>query len=84
MARVLPVEDDQAVRSASEFALRRQAHLVSAAPTGEEGLVLVGEAAPDIVVPDVVPRLRLKVEDVPSSPVLVRTARGFGYRFGPL
>lgn len=29
-------------------------------------------------------RLRTKIEDVPGSPVYVRTARGFGYRFGPL
>jgi DNA-binding response OmpR family regulator len=31
-----------------------------------------------------VQRLRLKIEDVPSAPVFVRTVRGFGYRFGPL
>ncbi|HVV13083.1 response regulator transcription factor [Amycolatopsis sp.] len=31
-----------------------------------------------------VQRLRAKIEDVPASPVYVRTVRGFGYRFGPL
>ncbi len=31
-----------------------------------------------------VQRLRAKIEDVPASPVLVQTVRGFGYRLGPL
>jgi DNA-binding response OmpR family regulator len=31
-----------------------------------------------------VQRLRLKVEDTPSTPVYVQTVRGFGYRFGPV
>ncbi|WP_285774178.1 response regulator transcription factor [Microtetraspora sp. NBRC 13810] len=31
-----------------------------------------------------VQRLRTKIEDVPSKPRYVQTARGFGYRFGPL
>jgi two-component system, OmpR family, response regulator MtrA len=31
-----------------------------------------------------VQRLRTKIEDVPGSPVYIRTVRGFGYRFGPL
>jgi len=30
-----------------------------------------------------VQRLRLKIEDVPATPVYVQTVRGFGYRFGP-
>ncbi|MGW5648219.1 response regulator [Saccharopolyspora sp. NPDC003762] len=31
-----------------------------------------------------VQRVRMKIEDVPGSPVYIRTVRGFGYRFGPL
>ena len=31
-----------------------------------------------------VQRLRVKIEDVPGTPVLLQTVRGFGYRFGPL
>ncbi|WP_170991193.1 response regulator transcription factor [Herbidospora galbida] len=31
-----------------------------------------------------VQRLRTKIEDVPAQPRYVQTARGFGYRFGPL
>ncbi|PZG40966.1 DNA-binding response regulator [Spongiactinospora gelatinilytica] len=31
-----------------------------------------------------VQRLRTKIEDVPSKPRYIQTARGFGYRFGPL
>jgi DNA-binding response OmpR family regulator len=31
-----------------------------------------------------VQRLRAKIEDNPSTPVYIRTVRGFGYRFGPL
>jgi len=31
-----------------------------------------------------VQRLRSKVEDTPSTPAYIQTARGFGYRFGPL
>ncbi|WP_088283608.1 response regulator transcription factor [Kineosporia sp. A_224] len=30
-----------------------------------------------------VQRLRAKIEDVPSAPLLLHTVRGFGYRFGP-
>jgi len=30
-----------------------------------------------------VQRLRAKIEDVPADPQLLRTVRGFGYRFGP-
>jgi DNA-binding response OmpR family regulator len=30
-----------------------------------------------------VQRLRAKIEDVPAEPQLLRTVRGFGYRFGP-
>ncbi|WP_158578672.1 response regulator transcription factor [Spongiactinospora rosea] len=31
-----------------------------------------------------VQRLRTKIEDVPAKPRYIQTARGFGYRFGPL
>ncbi|NJC71977.1 response regulator transcription factor [Planosporangium thailandense] len=31
-----------------------------------------------------VQRLRMKIEDTPSTPSYVQTVRGFGYRFGPV
>jgi DNA-binding response OmpR family regulator len=82
VARVLLIEDDQAVRNALEFALRRQGHHVSAAPTGEEGLVLVGEVVPDIVVLDVMLpgidgfEVCRRVRAMGDVPVVMLTARG--------
>jgi DNA-binding response OmpR family regulator len=52
MPRVLLIEDDRAVRDGLEFALRRHGHTVECASTGEEGLVRLRAATPDIVVLD--------------------------------
>ncbi|HEX6347368.1 response regulator transcription factor [Umezawaea sp.] len=82
MARVLLIEDDQAVRNALGFALRRQGHQVSAAATGEEGLVLVREAVPDIVVLDLMLpgvdgfEVCRRVRAMGDVPVVMLTARG--------
>ena len=53
MSRVLLIEDDRAVRDGLQLALSRQGHVVDAVETGEEGLALLREVAPDIVVLDV-------------------------------
>ncbi|HWO61729.1 MAG TPA: response regulator transcription factor [Umezawaea sp.] len=82
MARVLLIEDDQAVRNALEFALRRHGHQVSAAASGEDGLVLVREEVPDIVVLDVMLpgvdgfEVCRRVRAMGEVPVVMLTARG--------
>lgn len=79
---MLLIEDDQAVRNALGFALRRQGHQVSAAATGEEGLVLVREAVPDIVVLDLMLpgvdgfEVCRRVRAMGDVPVVMLTARG--------
>ncbi|MBB4682846.1 response regulator transcription factor [Amycolatopsis jiangsuensis] len=52
MAVVLVVEDDAAVREGLELALRRQQHTVRTAASGEDGMALLREQAPEIVVLD--------------------------------
>ncbi|MFD9739709.1 response regulator [Umezawaea sp. NPDC059074] len=82
MARVLVIEDDRSVRNALEFALRRQGHHVSAAATGEEGVALVRDAAPDIVVLDLMLpgidgfEVCRRVRAMGDVPVVMLTARG--------
>ncbi|MCS7477539.1 response regulator [Umezawaea endophytica] len=82
MARVLLIEDDQAVRSALEFALRRHGHQVSAAASGEDGVALVREEVPDIVVLDVMLpgidgfEVCRRVRAMGEVPVVMLTARG--------
>ncbi|RJQ79330.1 response regulator transcription factor [Amycolatopsis panacis] len=52
MAAVLVVEDDAAVREGLELALRRQQHTVRTAASGEDGVALLREQPPEIVVLD--------------------------------
>ncbi|SDG99977.1 DNA-binding response regulator, OmpR family, contains REC and winged-helix (wHTH) domain [Lentzea fradiae] len=52
MPRVLLIEDDEAVREGLSLALTYQGHTVDAVRTGEEGLELLANAAPDVVVLD--------------------------------
>jgi DNA-binding response OmpR family regulator len=52
MPRVLLIEDDEAVREGLSLALTYQGHTVDAVRTGEEGLELLGNIAPDVVVLD--------------------------------
>jgi len=52
MPRVLLIEDDEAVREGLSLALTYQGHTVDAVRTGEEGLELLGDIAPDVVVLD--------------------------------
>jgi two-component system, OmpR family, response regulator MprA len=80
--RVLVVDDEPAVRSALERALRLQGYEVSLAEDGEQGLAAVQTESPDAVVLDVLmPRLdgiaacrRLRAEG-DRTPVLMLTAR---------
>jgi len=52
VARVLLIEDDTAVRTGLEIGLRRYAHVVSSAVTGEEGLRMLLTATPQLVLLD--------------------------------
>jgi DNA-binding response OmpR family regulator len=52
MPRVLLIEDDEAVREGLSLALTYQGHTVDAVRTGEEGLELLGNVTPDVVVLD--------------------------------
>ncbi|SEQ25323.1 DNA-binding response regulator, OmpR family, contains REC and winged-helix (wHTH) domain [Lentzea xinjiangensis] len=52
MPRVLLIEDDEAVREGLSLALTYQGHTVDAVRTGEEGLELLLDVAPDVVVLD--------------------------------
>ncbi len=82
MQRVLVVDDDPAVTSVLMRGLSYEGFLVDVAGSGEEGLTLARERAPDVVVLDVMmPRIdglevlrRLRSAD-PRLPVLMLTAR---------
>lgn len=52
MARVLLIEDDEAVRAGLRLALSRQGHTVDAVETGERGLDSLRAAPSDVVVLD--------------------------------
>ncbi|MFD4210650.1 response regulator, partial [Micromonospora tulbaghiae] len=53
MPFLLLIEDDDAIRTALELSLSRQGHRVATAATGEDGLELLREQRPDLVVLDV-------------------------------
>jgi CheY-like chemotaxis protein len=54
MARILLIEDDDAVRDIVRLMLVRLGHTIVEARDGEEGLGLVCPAAPDLVITDMV------------------------------
>jgi DNA-binding response OmpR family regulator len=82
MARVLLIEDDQAVRDGLEFALRRQGHSVESAATGEAGLSRLRTGPPDIVVLDLMLpgidgfEVCRRVRAAGTVPVIMLSARG--------
>lgn len=83
-ARILVVEDEEALATLLEYNLQREDFDVTIASDGEEALVKVDESVPDIVILDwMVPkisglevcrRLRLKPETA-NVPVIMLTAR---------
>jgi len=81
MAVVAVVEDDAQVRAALERSLSVAGHTVHSAPTGLEGLSLVVDHRPDVVVldlglPDIDGTELLKmIRAVTDVPVIVATAR---------
>jgi two-component system, OmpR family, alkaline phosphatase synthesis response regulator PhoP len=81
-ASILIVEDEYAVARGVQYALQQEGHQVVVAPSGEEGLKVAGEFAPDLVVLDVrLPGIdgfetlrRLRAAGS-KAPVLMLTAR---------
>ncbi len=53
MPSLLLIEDDDAIRTALELSLTRQGHRVATAASGEDGLKLLREQRPDLIVLDV-------------------------------
>jgi len=52
-ATILIVEDEYAVARGVQYALQQEGYEVTVAPTGEAGLTIAGEIAPDLVILDV-------------------------------
>ncbi|NEE01750.1 response regulator transcription factor [Phytoactinopolyspora halotolerans] len=82
MPRILLVEDDDSVRISLAKALGRYGHEVDAAPTGEQGLRMYRERAPELVVLDLMlPEIDgfevcRRVRAAGNVPVIMLTARG--------
>ena len=58
VAFLLLIEDDEAVRTALEMSLTRQGHRVVTAATGEDGMKMLREQRPDLIVLDLsMPRM---------------------------
>jgi len=82
VAKVLLIEDDQAIRESLEFALRRQGHTMTSAASGEAGLAMVRQAPPDIVILDLMLpgmdgfEVCRRVRAMGDVPVVMLTARG--------
>ncbi|MFH1076499.1 MAG: response regulator [Pseudomonadota bacterium] len=56
--RILVVDDDVHIRRVLEVKLRSRGHIVSFARDGEEGLKLINEQRPDVVITDInMPRM---------------------------
>jgi two-component system phosphate regulon response regulator PhoB len=67
MARILVIEDEPDIRQVLDYNLRLAGHDVVSAPRGHEGLRLVREQRPDLVLLDTATR---------SIPVMMLTAKG--------
>ncbi len=76
------IEDDPRLRRGLELALSRLGYAVRAAGTGEEGLLLLQESKPDLVVLDVVLpgidgfQVCRRIRAAGTTPVIMLTARG--------
>ncbi len=53
MAYILIIDDDEKIRTIFERSLTGQGHVVTCAEEGREGLLLVNEEPPDLVVTDI-------------------------------
>jgi two-component system, OmpR family, alkaline phosphatase synthesis response regulator PhoP len=84
-ASILVIEDDPDIRELISYNLGKDGYTVAQAATGEEGLRLASESAPDIIVLDVmlpgmdgleILRRLKKNPDLLHVPVILSTARG--------
>ncbi|MFD7094283.1 response regulator [Streptomyces xanthophaeus] len=82
MPRILLIEDDPSIREGVGLGLRRRGHEVSAAETGEEGLVLMGSFRPELVLLDLMlpgmngVQVCRRIRDTSEVPIIMLTARG--------
>jgi DNA-binding response OmpR family regulator len=82
MPRVLLIEDDPSVREGIGLGLRRRGHEVRTAPTGEAGLVAIGEFRPDLLLLDLMlpgmngVQVCRRVREAGQLPIIMLTARG--------
>ncbi|NVM57468.1 MAG: sigma-54-dependent Fis family transcriptional regulator [Desulfobacterales bacterium] len=83
MGTILIVDDDAQLRRSFEKLLTGEGHTVQTAPTGEEGIAMVRECVPDMVIMDVglpgmsgLETFRAIRELEPKLPVIVMTAFG--------
>ncbi len=78
---LLLIEDDDAIRTALELSLTRQGHRVATAATGEDGLKLLREQRPDLIVLDVMLpgidgfQVCRRIRRTDQLPIILLTAR---------
>lgn len=53
MARILVIDDEDAVRVAIRHALELEGHIIAEAANGEEALAMVADVRPDITITDI-------------------------------
>jgi len=75
MANILLVDDDPDVTDAGRLVLEREGHTVRTAGSANEGLGAIGEAAPDLLVLDIM------MDSPDDGIVLARRLRKEGHRF---
>ncbi|MEW2588118.1 response regulator transcription factor [Streptomyces virginiae] len=82
MPRVLLIEDDPSVREGVGLGLRRRGHEVKAAETGEEGLAMMGDFHPELVLLDLMlpgingVQVCNRIRQTSEVPIIMLTARG--------
>ncbi|CAM5623568.1 DNA-binding response regulator [Streptomyces avidinii] len=82
MPRVLLIEDDPSIREGVGLGLRRRGHDVSAAETGEAGLLLMSSFHPELVLLDLMlpgingVQVCRRIRETSQVPIIMLTARG--------
>jgi len=91
MARILVIDDDQAIRTVMRRVLEKAGHVVTEAEDGEAGLALLEEELPDMVVTDLLMPEKEGIETIlemrqsfPDLPVLAVSGADGGVEEGPL
>ena len=84
-ARVMVIEDDEALSALLEYNLVKEGHKVSLVSDGEEALIAIEEERPDLIVLDwmlphvsgieICRQIRARAE-IKDTPVIMLTARG--------